>query len=82
METKLENSFKIPEMQYIPVMGMRTANACTKKAKQEDPAWCLRQQVLQSTREKGFRMVLHPGDIGFYDDEPESPMAKAVTLTQ
>ena len=70
---KLENAMRVNDRAYVGAMAMRT-RAATQQVKRSDKDdadrnWETRQLILQSLRERGFRMVLHVGDIGYHDDE-------------
>lgn len=72
-ERKLENPMQMSDRVYTPAMRVRTRRARQQirndRKDSYDRAWELRQMILQTLREHGFRVVLRPGDIGFHDDE-------------
>lgn len=73
LPTKLENPARISDRTYVTAMAMRTRSAVQKIRREDkdslDNDWEARQMILQPFREHGFLVVLHPGDIGYHDDE-------------
>lgn len=78
-----DNPLKLDRDAFVAMMRNRTrlqvAHIRPGSADRDDQQWGARQMVLQVFREYGFTIILHAGDIGYYDSEPDSPFATAFT---